>query len=298
MHPAPRRSKRDQGARNKRLGGQTENEPSKTGALNTWGSDLTRVSYQPVEETALLNKKVDNNILLQDGLVLLKHWLDIPSQNSIQEIIFDLGFKQPSGGFYRPQAFAYSDAKMNLQMMCLGRHWNPVARIYEDHRNDHDRAPVHPLSDVLKQWCLQSLADARKISPSIPDMIPTVMLANIYSTSGKLGIHRDKTEDPETIEKGIPVVSFSIGDTGDFMYRDFEKKDKVIGLESGDVLIFGGPSRLIAHAVTQIHPRTKPQGLLMGAGGGISKGSMDCRLNLTFRQDHMIVPEELKNKKQ
>jgi alkylated DNA repair dioxygenase AlkB len=48
-----------------------------------------------------------------------------------------------------------------------------------------------------------------------------------------------------------------------------------VRLNSGDVLVFGGPARLMLHAVTKIHPRTAPRGLKMPQAG---------RLNLTFRQ--------------
>ena len=39
---------------------------------------------------------------------------------------------------------------MNLQMMCLGKHWNPVDRIYEATRSDNDKLPVYPIPENLK----------------------------------------------------------------------------------------------------------------------------------------------------
>ncbi len=50
------------------------------------------------------------------------------------------------------------------------------------------------------------------------------------------------------------MVSFSIGDTAEFLYgdqRDVDKAEKV-SLESGDVLVFGGESRHIFHGVASI----------------------------------------------
>lgn len=76
------------------------------------------------------------------------------------------------------------------------------------------------------------------------------------------------------------MVSFSIGDSADFLYgdeRDVDKAQKVV-LQSGDVLIFGGKSRNIFHGVTVIHPNTAPKLLLDGTN--LRPG----RLNLTFRQ--------------
>lgn len=51
-----------------------------------------------------------------------------------------------------------------------------------------------------------------------------------------------------------------------------------INLESGDVLVFGGPSRMIYHGVREIAPDTMPSDI--ANEGKMRKG----RLNLTFRQ--------------
>lgn len=76
------------------------------------------------------------------------------------------------------------------------------------------------------------------------------------------------------------MVSFSIGDSAEFLYsdeRDVDKAEKV-ELESGDVLIFGGNSRHIFHGVTAIKKNSAPGSLLEETN--IRPG----RLNLTFRQ--------------
>lgn len=103
-------------------------------------------------------------------------------------------------------------------------------------------------------------------------------------------MHRDKTETEESRKQGKPVVSFSIGDTGDFIYEVLTGPggpplEKTIQLKSGDCLIFGGPSRMIRHAVSRIYPGTSP---LPHIGGEEGTGgfSLRCgRLNLTFRED-------------
>ena len=91
---------------------------------------------------------------------------------------------------------------------------------------------------------------------------------------------QDKDESQHSLGQGLPVVSFSIGDSADFLYgdeRDVDKAQKLV-LESGDVLIFGGKSRNVFHGVTAIHPRTAPSLLLHQTN--LRPG----RLNLTFRQ--------------
>jgi alkylated DNA repair dioxygenase AlkB len=78
----------------------------------------------------------------------------------------------------------------------------------------------------------------------------------------------------------LPVVSFSVGDSAEFLYgdqRDVNKADKVV-LESGDVLIFGGKSRHLFHGVTSVIPNSAPKALIEETR--LRPG----RLNLTFRQ--------------
>ena len=91
---------------------------------------------------------------------------------------------------------------------------------------------------------------------------------------------QDRGETQESLNKGLPVVSFSVGNTAEFLYgdeRDVDKATKVL-LESGDVLIFGGKSRHIFHGVEAILPNTTPHALLE------ETNFRPGRLNLTFRQ--------------
>ncbi|GIL84065.1 hypothetical protein Vretimale_11035 [Volvox reticuliferus] len=59
--------------------------------------------------------------------------------------------------------------------------------------------------------------------------------------------------------------------------RDIEEASTV-RLESGDLLVFGGPGRMIFHSVSKVHPNTAPPELVRATG--LRPG----RLNLTFRQ--------------
>ncbi|KAK2653492.1 hypothetical protein Ddye_013348 [Dipteronia dyeriana] len=102
-----------------------------------------------------------------------------------------------------------------------------------------------------------------------------VLLKNYLSVSDQ-----DRDETPESLKKGLPVVSFSVGNTAEFLYsdeRDTENADTVM-LESGDVLIFGGKSRHIFHGVKAILRGTTPQALLE------ETNFRPGRLNLTFKQ--------------
>ncbi|KAG0484166.1 hypothetical protein HPP92_012250 [Vanilla planifolia] len=129
---------------------------------------------------------------------------------------------------------------------------------------------------VSRDFLHQSVIDAEEVSI----MSPNVCIVNFYNDSGRLGLHQDRDESKERLEKGLPVVSFSIGNSTEFLYsdvRDVDSAEKVI-LESGDVLIFGGKSRHIFHGVSCIKPKTAPQ--LLNDDANLRPG----RLNLTFRQ--------------
>jgi alkylated DNA repair dioxygenase AlkB len=79
----------------------------------------------------------------------------------------------------------------------------------------------------------------------------------------------------DTIEAGIPVVSFSLGESAKFMIGGTKRKDPVqtIILESGAALVMGGPSRLRFHGVSGILEGTAPKAL-----------GIQGRSSLTFRQ--------------
>ena len=86
------------------------------------------------------------------------------------------------------------------------------------------------------------------------------------------------------------MISFSIGDTADFYYSThrpkLSQKQRLtdptaalasmtkVTLRSGDAIIFGGPSRMIYHALHGVAPRSAPPQLHLAPG----------RLNLTLRK--------------
>jgi DNA alkylation damage repair protein AlkB len=199
------------------------------------------------------------------GAILLRHHLTFEEQKSVVERCIGIG-RQPAG-FYTP--LVRGGAYMSIKMVCLGRHWNAKTYNYESLRSDHDGLPVQELPEDLKH--LARVAAAKSGMTIEPD----ICLINWYPESGRLGLHQDKDERPETIEAGIPVVSFSLGDSAKFVIGGTKRKDPVqrIILESGDALVMGGPSRLRYHGVTGILEGTAPTEL-----------GLEGRINLTFRQ--------------
>lgn len=199
------------------------------------------------------------------GTILLRHHLTFEAQRSLVERCIAIG-RQPAG-FYTP--VVRGGAYMSIKMVCLGRHWNAKTYKYESLRSDHDGLPVQELPEDLKHLARGAAA---KSGMTIE---PDICLINWYPESGRLGLHQDKDERPETIEAGIPVVSFSLGESAKFMIGGTKRKDPIqrIILESGDALVMGGPSRLRYHGVSGILEGTAP-----------TEVGIEGRINLTFRQ--------------
>eukprot|EP00798_Chlamydomonas_sp_ICE-L_P031290 gene31288-6436_t len=276
-------------------------------------------------------------------------------------------------------AYTVHHPQRNLGFVFPGRHWEPRLHSYEETRSAHDGAKPPVIPSSWQQLVSDAIAAAEKDSgyKQPGPLTPDVCLVNFYEKAGKLGFHQDKDETSDSLRRALPVVSFSIGDSADFLsqYRyiktpdslrralpvvsfsigdsaDFlfgnERDEKSIAvyriqtpdslqralpvplsigesadflfgtdtdetpdslqralpvrlsigesadflfgndtdesvassvrLDSGDLLIFGGPSRMVFHSVPHIHAGTAPLELLQKTG--IRPG----RLNLTFRQ--------------
>jgi alkylated DNA repair protein (DNA oxidative demethylase) len=159
--------------------------------------------------------------------------------------------------------------KMHVRMLCLGRHWNGVTYRYEPTRSDFDNLPAPPLPESFRRLAAE-IAAAAEMS-----LDADIAILNYYDADGRMGLHQDKDEGPDSIAAGVPVVSVSLGDTARFLFGGLKRRDPVeaIPLESGDAFVFGGVARLCYHGVSRIIPATAPSEL-----------ELSGRLNLTFRQ--------------
>ncbi|XP_076908538.1 DNA N(6)-methyladenine demethylase ALKBH1C-like [Bidens hawaiensis] len=228
--------------------------------------------------------KGQNITVLRSGMVLMKGYISSADQISIVKTCRELGICD--GGFYQP---GYgSGTKLHLKMMCLGKNWDPETSIYSELR-PYDNSKPPGIPEKFRNMVEKAIQDSNNYirlnhggsneGKVVPNMSPDICIVNFYSKTGRLGLHQDKDESEESIKKGLPVVSFSIGDSAEFKYGENRAEDEAenVTLESGDVLIFGGKSRLIYHGVTSILPDTAPRSLLQATD--MSPG----RLNLTFR---------------
>ncbi|GAV61413.1 2OG-FeII_Oxy_2 domain-containing protein [Cephalotus follicularis] len=256
----------------------------KSGNLITLKPSLLAMNREKRREITS-NLEEEKGIILRPGMVLLRNYLSMSDQAKIVKQCRDLGLGL--GGFYQP---GYQDgAKLHLKMMCLGKNWDPESGRYGDHRLiDGAKPPIIPPAFSL--LVVKAIKDSHALIERdskrnnavniLPWVSPNICIVNFYSESGNLGLHQDKDESRESLDKGLPVVSFSLGDSAEFLYGDQRNANEAqkIELKSGDVLIFGGKSRHIFHGVTAILPKTAPKSLLEETN--LRPG----RLNLTFRE--------------
>jgi DNA alkylation damage repair protein AlkB len=202
---------------------------------------------------------------LAPGACFLERFLSRDEQQSLAEQCRQL--VEADAGAYVPTV--RGGGKMRVRMLCLGKHWNPLTYKYEQVRADFDGKPVPELPPDLAALGQRLAATAGF------DFNPDICLINWYGADGRMGLHQDKDETPASLERGVPVVSLSVGDTARFLFGGLRRRDPVetLMLQSGDGFVFGGPARLRYHGVAKILPGTAPHEL---AGMG--------RLNLTFRQ--------------
>jgi len=204
-------------------------------------------------------------VSLAPGAVWLRGWLTSGEQGAL--VAECRAFMEGPVGGYVPTV--RGGGKMRVRMVCLGRHWNALTYKYESTRADYDDAPVLP---VPEEW----MALASRIGCEAGfDFTPDLCILNYYDADGKMGLHQDKDEGPESIEAGLPVVSISIGDTARFLFGGVRRREPIesLLLESGDAFVFGGPARLRYHGVSRIIPGSAPPEL-----------GIDGRFNLTFRK--------------
>jgi alkylated DNA repair protein (DNA oxidative demethylase) len=124
--------------------------------------------------------------------------------------------------------------------------------------------PWPPLPD-----CFRALAVSAATAAGYPRFVPDACLINRYEPGARLSLHQDKNER----DLDAPIVSVSLGLPATFQFGGLKRNDPVrkFGLRHGDVAIWGGPSRLFYHGVTELRD-----------GEHDKLGRM--RINLTFRR--------------
>lgn len=203
------------------------------------------------------------------GAVHLPGWLD-------PDIRVDLVrrcrvWSDASGGASPPRM--RNGAPMSVAMVGLGWHWYPYR--YSRTRDDRDGGRALAFPSWLGDLSRRAVVDAAALDPLVSSestaFAPDVALVNWYAPGAKMGMHADRDE-----VSPAPVVSFSVGATGLFRFGNPAGRGRPwtdVPLESGDVVVFGGPSRLAYHGVPRLLPGSDDPAL----------GALPGRLNVTVR---------------
>lgn len=156
---------------------------------------------------------------------------------------------------------------MSVAMVSLGWHWRP----YRYSRTLPDGRPVLAFPPVLGALARAGVEAAYGAAPETGRAPYDVALVNFYDADAKMGMHQDRDE-----RAAEPVVSLSLGDACVFRFGNTETRGRPytdVELRSGDLFVFGGPSRMAYHGV----PRTLPD--VGDPAAGLDTG----RLNITIR---------------
>lgn len=116
---------------------------------------------------------------------------------------------------------------------------------------------------------MRSLAKAAAASAGYAGFEADACLINRYVPGTRLSLHQDRDE----ADFAQPIVSVSLGLPAVFLFGGLKRSDSSlrVPLGHGDVVVWGGPSRLRFHGVLALKDGWH---LLTGA----------CRVNLTFRR--------------
>jgi alkylated DNA repair protein (DNA oxidative demethylase) len=199
------------------------------------------------------------------GVVLLTGWLDGDEQRSLVDDFRK--WSLPPAGLRHPRV--PSGHLMTVQSVCLGWHWQPYA--YSRTADDTDGAPVKPIPSDLVRLARRAVGDTFGEAEG-ERYAPDAVIANLYAPGARLGLHQDGEEPSHA-----PVVTISLGDACVFRMAGVARRTAPftdLELQSGDLLVFGGPARRIHHGVPKVHDGTAPPGL------GLPPG----RLSITVRE--------------
>jgi DNA oxidative demethylase len=190
------------------------------------------------------------------GVEVFKAFLDRSAQERIVEDIREVVQKAPLFSPRTPWG-----KPMSVSLTAAGKYgWFSDRKGYRyiDHHPSGVPWPPIPAS-VLAIW--RAYGDTARM--------PECCLINFYNQGARMGLHQDKDEK----DFSYPVVSVSLGDSALFRIGGTKRTDPTssIWLESGDVALLKGVSRLNFHGIDRIKSGSST---LLSSGG---------RLNLTLR---------------
>ncbi|HYR84787.1 MAG TPA: DNA oxidative demethylase AlkB [Terriglobia bacterium] len=132
--------------------------------------------------------------------------------------------------------------------------------------------PVDP--DTGQNWpamppAFWDVATQAAAAAGFENFEPDVCLVNRYEPGARLSLHQDKDEQ----DFGAPIVSVSLGLPAVFLFGGLKRslRPARIPVKDGDVVVWGGASRLVYHGVAPLKEGEHP-------------ATGRTRINLTFRK--------------
>lgn len=182
------------------------------------------------------------------GFEIHKGRLDVAAQAALVEDLRAVAAAAPFVAPVTPRG-----KPMSVRMTAAGRvGWVSDRRGYRYEPRHPSGVPWPPIpAAVLGLW--------RALCSTERD--PDCCLVNHYGAGARMGLHRDADEG----DFSWPVLSISLGDPAVFRMGGVERGDPTtsVVLESGDVVVMGGPARLAYHGIDRIRfggSRLLPEG--------------------------------------
>jgi len=168
-----------------------------------------------------------------------------------------------------PMGFAMSAAMTN----CGPLGWVSDRKGYRyDALDPNTNQPWPFIPDSLMELAKQAASAA-----GFNSFVPDACLVNRYKIGASMGLHQDKNE----VDFNQPIVSVSLGLSAVFLFGGAKRNDKPlkVRLQHGDVLVWGGKTRLNFHGILPI------KASLTGQLNALQDDYLNQhRVNLTFRK--------------
>jgi alkylated DNA repair protein (DNA oxidative demethylase) len=197
---------------------------------------------------------------IADGAMLLRGFVK-PIESELIEAVRAIVAQSPFRRMTTPGGHLMSVAMTN----CGERGWITDHTGYRyDPIDPRTGAPWPAMPPVLRD-----LARGAAEQGGFQNFAPDACLVNRYEPGTRLSLHQDKDE----LDYSAPIVSVSLGLPATFLFGGMARADKPrrYRLVHGDVVVWGGPSRLAYHGVA---PLAEGEHALLGRK----------RINLTFRR--------------
>ena len=197
---------------------------------------------------------------IADGAVLLRGFVK-PIESRLIDAVRAIVAQSPFRRMTTPGGHLMSVAMTN----CGERGWITDHTGYRYDPIDPRTGTPWPAMPPL----LRDLARRAAEQGGFDGFAPDACLVNRYEPGTRLSLHQDKDE----LDYSAPIVSVSLGLPATFLFGGLARSDKPrrFRLVHGDVVVWGGASRLAYHGVAPLADGEHP---LLGRK----------RINLTFRR--------------